>query len=625
MASFQNGFNSEGASINRPPLFNGENYSFWKIKMKAFIEGIDVDIWEAIEHGPYIPTHTENEVVVEKPRSQWTSTEKQKAQYGLKAKNIIISALGMDEFCRISNCTTAKEMWEALEVTHEGTNEVKRSRVNTLTREFELFMMTQGESITELQKRFTHIVNQLGALGKTFQNEDLINKVLRCLNRDWQPKVTAITESRDLASMSLATLFGKLQEHELELSRLQQNEDHDNKRKKNIALKTTSPSMESESEEDSDHSEMNDETLTLLARKFGRFLKKKGNQRKPPFYPKRNFRKGESSSQGPTCYECGKIGHMKLECPNYKGKMEKLDKRPLKDKKGRKAYIAWEDNDSESSDESESEEANLCLMADLDEDDLLDEELVSDSQDPSYNELQDAFSELHAKSLIIAKQLAKSRKTNSLLESKIACLTKERDKLTTEKESLKRVKFTCITCINKEQISHIPCKTHLEGKLLHAHDRLARLEKENESLKEINKSCANLIAKQASSSSCISCEVLQKEIDDLKNTLTKFTMGRDNLNLLLGKQGCHFKKAGIGYNPENQQKMYKNFFVPSSSSSSPFIKCYHCGKKGHSASTCNVRKNGVSSVKKVWVSNGTSPTTTNSQGPKRMWVPKTKA
>jgi len=71
-----------------------------------------------------------------------------------------------------------------------------------------------------MQKRFTHIVNHLASLGKKFQNEDLINKVLRCLSREWKLKATAITESRDLSNMSLATLFGKLQEHKMELLRL---------------------------------------------------------------------------------------------------------------------------------------------------------------------------------------------------------------------------------------------------------------------------------------------------------------------------------------------------------------------------------------------------------------------
>jgi len=41
--------------------------------------------------------------------------------------------------------------------------------------------------------------------------------------------------------MSLATLFGKLQEHEMELQRLNQNEESD-KRKRRIALKSHPPS-----------------------------------------------------------------------------------------------------------------------------------------------------------------------------------------------------------------------------------------------------------------------------------------------------------------------------------------------------------------------------------------------
>jgi len=32
---------AEGAFINRPPLFNGVNYPFWKIEMKIFIESLD--------------------------------------------------------------------------------------------------------------------------------------------------------------------------------------------------------------------------------------------------------------------------------------------------------------------------------------------------------------------------------------------------------------------------------------------------------------------------------------------------------------------------------------------------------------------------------------------------------
>ena len=153
--------------------------------MQAWVEGIDVAVWDAIEEGPYIPMHTVDGKVVEKPRKEWSLEEKRLAQFGVRAKTIIISALGNDEFPRISNYKTAKEMWDVLKVTHEGTDEVKRSKINALTREFEMFQMNPGENIQDMQKRSTYLINQLHALGKDYSNEDLINKVLRCLSRDW--------------------------------------------------------------------------------------------------------------------------------------------------------------------------------------------------------------------------------------------------------------------------------------------------------------------------------------------------------------------------------------------------------------------------------------------------------
>jgi len=102
----------------------------------------------------------------------------------LQDSGIITSALGMDEYFRVSNCKNAKDMWDTLQVTHEGTKNVKKSRINTLTHEYELFRMNPNESIHDMQKKFTHIINHLASLGKFFPNEDLINKVLRCLNRE---------------------------------------------------------------------------------------------------------------------------------------------------------------------------------------------------------------------------------------------------------------------------------------------------------------------------------------------------------------------------------------------------------------------------------------------------------
>jgi len=57
-------------------------------------------------------------------------------------------------------------MWDILEVTNESTTDVKRARKHALIQEYELFRMQQGESIVDVQKRFTHILNHLIGIGK---------------------------------------------------------------------------------------------------------------------------------------------------------------------------------------------------------------------------------------------------------------------------------------------------------------------------------------------------------------------------------------------------------------------------------------------------------------------------
>ena len=90
----------KGNSIHRPPIFNGKGYQYWKTRMQIFIEAIDLTIWVAIEIGPYIPTVVDvsTSTTTPKPRDKWTEEDKRRIQYDLKAKNIITSVLGIDEY-----------------------------------------------------------------------------------------------------------------------------------------------------------------------------------------------------------------------------------------------------------------------------------------------------------------------------------------------------------------------------------------------------------------------------------------------------------------------------------------------------------------------------------------------
>lgn len=38
-------------TLNAPPYFDGSNYAFWKVRMRAFLCSIDESVWDAVEIG----------------------------------------------------------------------------------------------------------------------------------------------------------------------------------------------------------------------------------------------------------------------------------------------------------------------------------------------------------------------------------------------------------------------------------------------------------------------------------------------------------------------------------------------------------------------------------------------
>jgi len=83
--------------------------------MQIFLEFVDRGSWDVVLNGPFVPINVVNEVHEPKPFSQWIADENRRAQYDIKARNIIASALTFDEFYRISVRTIACEMWKFCE------------------------------------------------------------------------------------------------------------------------------------------------------------------------------------------------------------------------------------------------------------------------------------------------------------------------------------------------------------------------------------------------------------------------------------------------------------------------------------------------------------------------------
>ena len=56
--------------------------------------------------------------------------------------NILFCSLDRNEFNRVSICKSAFDIWRTLQVTHEGTNKVKQTKISMLTNKFQLFKMS---------------------------------------------------------------------------------------------------------------------------------------------------------------------------------------------------------------------------------------------------------------------------------------------------------------------------------------------------------------------------------------------------------------------------------------------------------------------------------------------------
>jgi hypothetical protein len=274
-------------NLNIVPAFNGTNYGYWKARMRFFLKSIDC--WNIVEASWTKLADATLELVTEK-NTQLSND---------KAFDALCQALSPSEFARISNNESAKEAWQILETTFEGTKLLKSAKLQMLIFRFEKNKMLKDETFGEFYSKMSDLRNSMVSLGKTISDVKLIRKILRSLPERFRIKVTTIKESKDLEEMEIEELVGSLQTYELSLPPV--------KKMKIIALKASKKKVEVSSGDDSEEDE---KVMAMLAKIFGRLMR---NERfKKKFFEKMKKASGESEHEevekkdpkGPRCFEC---------------------------------------------------------------------------------------------------------------------------------------------------------------------------------------------------------------------------------------------------------------------------------------------------------------------------------
>ena len=133
--------------------------------------------------------------------------------------NAIFNVVSMEEFKRISNVEIAHTTWNILQTVHEGTKAIKINKLQQLASKFESIKMSDDESFDEFYAKLNDIVNSAYNLGEIYDQLKIVRKILRSLTEDFRPKVTAITESKDVDSIPADELVGSLQSYKLNLTK----------------------------------------------------------------------------------------------------------------------------------------------------------------------------------------------------------------------------------------------------------------------------------------------------------------------------------------------------------------------------------------------------------------------
>ncbi|VFQ69821.1 unnamed protein product [Cuscuta campestris] len=317
------------------PKFSLLGYDDWKIMMEAHLYALHDCMWMVLEDGP-LKIQMENsernpatpDVVqyIPKPKEKWDDRDCKKHNLDNVAKAVIFKTLDPITFSKIKHLKTAMEIWQGLGKLCEGSEDLRKQKIEVLLEKFKGFKMLPGESFEMLDERFHKILNDLASLNHVLSPKEKNVRLLRSLPTEWYTKATAMEEGRNL---------------------------------ENYTVQGTCPrncDTPSSSQPSSSKMENYDEEFAMMVkqfRKFKKFFKKADSIRRPT---KGKPQVSDSPPESYLCYNCRKPGHWKSACPYPK--MEKYGERERNEKK-KKAMVAAESDESSSS--SSDEEALVCM------------------------------------------------------------------------------------------------------------------------------------------------------------------------------------------------------------------------------------------------------------------------
>lgn len=188
------------------PVFNGENYDLWAVKMEAYLEALD--LWEVVEEEYEVLPLPEN------PTMAQIKNHKEKKTRKAKAKSCLFAGVSTTIFTRIMTLKSAKKNWDYLKVEYAGDERIRSMQVLNLMREFELQRMKESNTIKEYSDKLLGIANKIKLLGSDFADSRIVEKILVTVPERYEASITLLENTKDLSKITFLEVLHAFQAQE---------------------------------------------------------------------------------------------------------------------------------------------------------------------------------------------------------------------------------------------------------------------------------------------------------------------------------------------------------------------------------------------------------------------------
>ena len=193
------------------------------------LKSVDPTYISVLEKGPHVPMKlvpaitvggvTTDEHWIPKPQKEFSEADREEISKDAKVTAILYNAFDNNLLYTLMDEETAKEIWDAVKVMYEGTDMVRKNRMELLVQQYEMFAARPSEGISEIYDRFVKLINELKVYGGDveYHLSSVNSRFLRSLPRVWESKTTPLRMQRNIDSVPIEEIYGELKTYEMEI------------------------------------------------------------------------------------------------------------------------------------------------------------------------------------------------------------------------------------------------------------------------------------------------------------------------------------------------------------------------------------------------------------------------